>query len=51
MKTGRPVAEVLEEKHPNKHFTPTENLACAAFKEYEEIPETVPLNLLEDDVT
>ena len=24
---------------------------CAAFKEYEDVPETVPLNFTEDDVT
>ena len=30
---------------------PVENLACAAFEEYEDIPETVPLDFTEDDVT
>ena len=29
---------------------PVENPACAAFKEYEDVPETVPLNFTEDDV-
>ena len=29
---------------------PVENSTCAAFKEYEEVPETVPLDFLEDDV-
>ena len=31
-KTGRPVAEVLREKHPNMRVPPVENSACAAFK-------------------
>ena len=30
---------------------PMEKPTCAAFKEYEEVPETVPLNFTEDDVT
>ena len=30
---------------------PVENLACAAFEEYEEVPETVLLDFTEDDVT
>ena len=30
---------------------PVENPACAAFKEYGEVPEMVPLNFTEDDVT
>ena len=30
---------------------PVENPTCAAFKKYEEVPETVPLNFTEDDVT
>ena len=28
-----------------------ENPTCAAFEEYEEVPETVPLNFTEDDIT
>ena len=28
-----------------------ENPTCAAFEEYEEVPETVPLDFTEDDVT
>ena len=51
IKTGRQVAEVLREKHPYMHVPPVENPACAAFKEYGEVPETVPLNFTEDDVT
>ena len=42
-KTGRPVVEVLREKHPDMCVPPVENPMCAAFKEYEEVPETVPL--------
>ena len=30
---------------------PVENPACAAFEEYGDVPETVPLNFTEDDVT
>ena len=32
------------------HVPPVENPACAAFKEYEEVPETVPLDFTEDYV-
>ena len=28
-----------------------ENRTCAAFEDYEDIPETVPLDFMEDDVT
>ena len=45
------VAEVLREKHPDMRPHPVENPACAAFEEYKEVPETVPLDLTEDDVT
>ena len=30
---------------------PVEKLTCAAFEEYEEVPETVPLDFMKDDVT
>ena len=30
---------------------PVENSTCAAFKKYREVPETVPLDFTEDDVT
>ena len=50
-KTGQPVAEVFREKHPDMHVSPVENPMCAAFEEYEEIPETIPLYFSEDDVT
>ena len=42
-KTGLPVAEVFREKHPDMRVPPVENPACAAFVEYEDVPETVPL--------
>ena len=29
---------------------PMENTTCAAFEEYKEVPETVPVNFTEDDV-
>ena len=50
-KTGLPVADVLQEKHSDMRVPPVENPTCAAFKDYEDIPETVPLNFTEDDVT
>ena len=50
-KTGRPVAEVLRENHPDMQVPPTENPTCAAFEEYEDVPETVPLDFTDDDVT
>ena len=50
IKTGRPVAEVLREKHPDMRVPPVENPTCAAFEEYEDVPETVPLDFTEDDV-
>ena len=49
-KTGRPVADVLREKHPDMRVPPVENPACAAFEEYEDVPKTVPLDFTEDDV-
>ena len=33
------------------HVPPAKNPACAAFEEYGELPETVPLDFTEDDVT
>ena len=42
-KTGRRVAEVLREKHPYICVPHVENPTCAAFKEYEEVPKTLPL--------
>ena len=30
---------------------PVENPTCAAFEKYEKVPETVPLEFTEDDVT
>ena len=50
-KTGPPAAEVLREKHPDMRVPPMENPACAAFEKYEDVPETVPLDFTEDDVT
>ena len=50
-KTGRLVADVLREKHPEMRVSPVENPTCAAFKKYEGIPKTVPLDFTEDDVT
>ena len=50
-KTGRPVDEVIWKKHPDMCVSPVENPTCAAFEEYREVPETVPLDFIEDDVT
>ena len=50
-KTGRPVAEVLREKHPDMRVPPVEDPTCAAFKKYGEVPEMLPLNFTEDDAT
>ena len=49
-KIGRLVAEVLREKHPDMQAPPVEKPACAAFKEYKEVPETVPLDFTEDEI-
>ena len=43
-KTGQPVAEVLWVKYPDTRIPPVETILCAAFKEYGEVPETVPLD-------
>ena len=32
-------------------FPPVENTACTSFEEYEDVPETVPLDFTEDDIT
>ena len=50
-KTERPVAEVLWENHPDMRVPSVENPMCAAFEKYGEVPETVPLDFTEDDVT
>ena len=50
-KPGRPVAEVLREKHPDMRVPPVKNPTCAAVEEYEDVPETVLLDITEDDVT
>ena len=50
-KTGRPVAEVLQEKQLDMRVPPVENPACAAFEEYGDVPKTVPLDFTEDDAT
>ena len=50
-KTGQSVAEVLREKRPDMCVSPVENPACTAFKEYAEVPKTVPLDFTDDEVT
>ena len=49
-KTGRLVADVLREKHPDMRVPPVENPAFTVFKEYGDVPGTVPLDFTEDDV-
>ena len=49
-KTGRPVAEVLQEKYLDMRVPLVENHACVAFEEYGEVPETIFLDFTEDDV-
>ena len=41
--------DVLRKKHPDMHVPPVENPMCAAFKEYKEVPEMVPLDLSEEN--
>ena len=50
-KTRKPVAEDLQEKHPDTKFPPMENPMCASFEEYREVPKMVPLDFTEDDAT
>ena len=50
-KTGRPIAEVLREKHPDMRVPPVEKPMCVAYEEYEDVPKTVLLNFTEVDVT
>ena len=50
-KTGRPVAEVLQEKQPDMRVPPMENPMCAAFEEDKEATKMVTLDFTEDDVT
>ena len=47
---GQPVADVLRDKTPGMCVPSMENPTFAAFEEYEEVPETVPLEFLEEDV-
>ena len=50
-KTGRLVEEVLRKKHLYMRILPVENPTCGSFKEYEELPEMLPLDFTKDDVT
>ena len=49
-KTGRSVAEALLDNQPDTRVLSRGNTTCAAFKEHEEVLETVPLDSTEDDV-
>ena len=48
---GRPFAYVLWKKQPDMHVPPVGNPTYAAFEDYEEVPETTPLELSEVKVT
>ena len=48
---GRPKSDFLREKHPDTRIPQVGDPQCSAFERYEEVPETVPLEFLEDDVT
>ena len=50
-KTRRPVAEVFNRSTRTRESPPVENPMCAAFEEYGEVPEMVPLDFTKDDVT
>ena len=50
-KTGHMVGGFLQEENPGMHVPPMENPICASFEEYEEVPETVTLEFLEEYVT
>ena len=38
-------------KHPNMPLPPVKNTRCAAFEEYKEVTETVPLDFSKDNAT
>ena len=50
-KTRRPVSEGSRRSIRTRDYPPVENPTCTAFGEYEEVLETVPLELTKDDVT
>ena len=45
---GRPVAEVLWEKHSDMHVPPVEKPTCGAFKDYKYLPKMVPLDFTKE---
>ena len=45
------VAEVLQENHLDTQVTSIENPTSTAFEEYKDVPETAPLEFMEDDTT
>ena len=49
-KTGRPVTEILRDKHPMMRTPDLADLECSSFEEYEEDPDVVPLDISEEDV-
>jgi hypothetical protein len=50
MKTGRPVLEVLQEKHPKMREPNLNDLTLKIFKEYPTIPQVVPLDITAETV-
>ena len=51
MNNWQPVTDFLQEKNSDMGVPTVENPTCAAFEEYEEVQEMVPLDLSENDVT
>ena len=49
-KNGRAVAEFFWEKHPDICAPPMEHPMCVVFEDYKKVPETVPLDFLEENV-
>eukprot|EP00957_Ditylum_brightwellii_P167713 12767712-Ditylum_brightwellii.AAC.1 len=43
-KTGEPVLDVLQGKHPDTRVPDVENPKCTAFEDYAEVPEVIPLD-------
>ena len=50
-KTGRLVADVLKEKHPYMRLPSVENSTFTDFEEHKDVPEMVPFNLSEKNIT
>ena len=49
-KTGRPVIDVLRDKHPPLRHPPANHFRSTVFERYDSMPEVVPLDITEKDV-